>query len=118
MPPRQDHLHWELNAGPRDTLQITIDQSANVLLMDDANYQQYCKGQGHTCYGGPAEKGTVTLKAMRPGRWHIVVDKGRAGGVVTASVKNSATGQPVGTAQGRSLTGAQAGTLEFRPDKE
>jgi hypothetical protein len=28
MDPRQDHLHWELDAGPSDTLQVTVDDTA------------------------------------------------------------------------------------------
>jgi hypothetical protein len=115
---RQDHLHWELDAGPRDTLQITVDQMATVLLMDEANYRKYCEGQQHSAYGGMVEKpGPQILKPYRPGRWHIVVDMGRSGGQVSASVSNRTTGQPIGTPQARRLRGAQAGTLEHRVDE-
>src|SRR5437763_378177 len=114
---RQDHLHWEFAASPRDTLEITVDQMANVLLMDDANYQKYCQGQQHACYGGMVEKSPVVLKPYGKRRWHVVVDMGRSGGKVSASVKNCTTGQPIGPPQSRQLMGSQSGTLEFRADK-
>src|SRR5262245_53345001 len=111
-----DHLHWEFDASPRDTLDITVDRPANVLLMDDANYKQYAADAAHSCFGGFAEKSPVRLKPNRPGRWHIAVDGGRSGGHLTASVKNVTTGQPVGTQQSKLLKGAASGQLEFRAD--
>jgi hypothetical protein len=65
-----DHLHWEFDATPRDTLEIAVDRPANVLLLDDANYKQYALDQAHSCFGGFAEKSPVLLKPYRPGRWH------------------------------------------------
>lgn len=98
-----DHIHFETDASPRDTFAITIDRSANVLLMDDASYQNYCAQQSHDCFGGPAAKGLTILKPNRKARWHIVVDLGKFGGAVTASVVNKATGQPVGPPQTKTL---------------
>jgi hypothetical protein len=112
-----DHLHWEFDATPRDTLEITVDQMANVLLMDDANYKKYSDDQQHAAFGGMVEKSPLTLKPYRAGKWHIAVDMGRSGGKVTASVKNRTTGQPIGQPQSRQLTGVRMGTMEFRADK-
>jgi hypothetical protein len=115
---RVDHLHWEFDGGPRDTVHVNVDRPCNVFLMDDANYRKYCMGDQHMCYGGAVEKaGLQVLKPNRPGKWHVVVDMGRSGGLINASVKNAATGQPLGKMQSRQLTGAQAGELEFRPGK-
>jgi len=115
-----DHLHFETDAGPRDLFEITIDRAATVLLLDQANYDRYRLGQEHACFGGAAEQGVIRLKPNRPGRWHIAVDQGRSGGLVSAAVKNVATGQPVGVYQSRQLTGAPtgAGTLEYRADRQ
>ena len=113
-----DHLHWEFDATPRDTLEITVDRPANVLLMDDANYKKYSADEAHSCFGGFAEKSPVLLKPYRPGRWHVAVDAGRSGGPLKASVKNIATGKPIGGEQSRLLKGAQAGQLEYRADKQ
>jgi len=106
MGPRQDHLHWELDAGPSDTLQVTVDDTAHVFLMDDGNYQKYCQGAEHLSYGGRVDGGAQLLKPNRRGRWHVVVDMGRSGGRISAHVLNKATGQPVGAPQGRLLSGA------------
>lgn len=113
-----DHLHWEFEATPRDTLEITVDRPANVLLMDDANYKKYCADQEHACFGGFAEKSPVRLKPYRPGRWHVAVDAGRSGGHLKASVTNAATGQPLGREQARLLAGVKSGQLEYRADRQ
>lgn len=115
-----DHLHFETEATARDLFEITVDRPANVLLLDQANYDRYCLGQEHVCFGGEAEKGSVRLKPNRPGRWHVAVDQGRSGGPVSASVKNVTTGQAVGTHQARLLKGAATGadTLEYRADRQ
>jgi hypothetical protein len=113
-----DHLHWEFDATPRDTLQVTVDRPANVLLLDEANYQKYCTDQAHSCFGGFAETSPVTLKPYRAGHWHVAVDAGRSGGQVKAAVKNVATGKPIGTEQSRVLKGAQPGHLEYRADRQ
>lgn len=112
-----DHLHWEFDAAPRDTLEITVDRPANVLLLDDANYKQYAADQAHSCFGGFAETSPVRLKPFRPGRWHVAVDAGRSGGQLRASVKNVTTGKPIGVEQSRLLTGVKSGQLEYRADR-
>lgn len=101
-----DHLHFETEAGPRDTFEVKVDRPANVYLMDDANYQQYCAHRAHMSFGGFVDKGTQILKPNRKDRWHIVVDMGRSGGLVSASVVNKTTGQPVGKFQSQILRGA------------
>jgi hypothetical protein len=101
-----EHLHFEVEAGPRDTLEVVVDRAANVLLLDHDNYWKYCQQQEHSCYGGYVETGSALLKPYRVGRWHIVVDMGRSGGQVAASVRNKATGQTVGKAQSKYLRGA------------
>lgn len=101
-----DHLHFETDASPRDTFEVKVDRPANVYLMDDANYKQYCANQAHMSFGGFVDKGSQILKPNRKDRWHIVIDVGRSGGTVSAVVLNKATGQPVGKYQMRTLRGA------------
>jgi hypothetical protein len=36
-----EFLHKELEAGPEDTVEVILDHPANVLLLDQANFDLY-----------------------------------------------------------------------------
>jgi hypothetical protein len=38
-------IHYQVTAGPGDTIQVTLDAQANVWLMDTINYQKYRMGK-------------------------------------------------------------------------
>lgn len=101
-----EHLHWEVDASPRDTFAVTLDRLAYVWLMDDDNYRKYCADDRHDSFGGIQDAKLAILKPNRRARWHIAVDVGRSGGPITASVQNRATGQALGAPQTKNLKGA------------
>jgi hypothetical protein len=80
-------LHYEVKLKQGDVVEVTLDNRANVRLLDDANYSLYKRGETHTYFGGLAKKSPVHLSAPNPGRWHVVIDLGGYAGTVTASVK-------------------------------
>lgn len=80
------YLHWEVNAGPDDVIQVELDKQANVLLMDDSNYSAYRHGRRYRYFGGLAERSPVRLVPPHSGRWHVVVNLGGYRGSVQASV--------------------------------
>jgi hypothetical protein len=80
-------LHYELEVGPNNTIQVTLDKRANVRLLDDYNFQKYRSGQQHSYYGGLAKVSPVNLKAPNQGHWHLVIDLGGYSGTVHASVR-------------------------------
>jgi hypothetical protein len=83
-----DHfLHYELDAGPNNIIQVTLDKQANVRLLDSNNFQRYSSGQQHNYYGGLAKVSPVNLSAPYYGHWHLVIDLGGYGGTVRASVR-------------------------------
>jgi hypothetical protein len=88
-----NHLHYEFDLGPDDQVEVELDKQANVLLMDDGNYQAYRSGKKYRYHGGLAEVSPVILQAPRPGRWHLVIDLGGYPGTVRAGVVVQAAGR-------------------------
>lgn len=81
------HLHYEVDAGPADTIQVTLDKQANVKVMDDTNYQKYCRGQRHNFYGGRAKVSPANISPPHQGHWHVAVDLGGYAGSVQVGVR-------------------------------
>ena len=82
-----NHLHYEVNAGSHDTIQVHLDSQANVLLLDSGNYQNYCSGRSYNYRGGLAKTSPVNLAPPCHGNWHVVIDLGGYAGNVRASVQ-------------------------------
>ncbi|MEK6300927.1 MAG: DUF1883 domain-containing protein [Acidobacteriota bacterium] len=80
-------LHYEVEAGPGNTVRVILDKQANVRLLDSLNFQKYRSGQEHKYYGGLAQVSPVSLKPPYRGHWHVVIDLGGGGGSVSASVQ-------------------------------
>jgi len=88
------HLHHELDAGPDDLVEVTINRAANVQLLDDRNYEDYRAGKTFHYHGGHATHSPVRLQPPRQGHWHIVVDLGGGPGSVRAAVRVIPAGDP------------------------
>ena len=82
-----DHLHGELDIGPNDIVEVSLDHAANVQLLDAINYDNYRHGRPYRYHGGYAKSTPVRLKAPSRGRWHLVVDLGGNAGTVRAGVR-------------------------------
>ena len=80
-------LHYGLNLGSSDLVEVTLDKQANVKLLDDINFSRYKRGGRHTFHGGFAQKSPIRLKPPRAGHWHLVIDLGGYAGSVRASVR-------------------------------
>ncbi len=75
-----DHLHSEVQAGPRDVVHVTLDKAARVLVMDSLNYSAYRNRRSFRFYGGWARVTPCRIAPPYSGRWHVVVDlEGRTG---------------------------------------
>lgn len=82
-----NYLHHEIEADKNDNIEVSLSESANVQLMDEANFASYRSGQSFHYFGGYARTSPFLLKAPRSGHWHIVVDLGGYAGQVRAGVK-------------------------------
>ena len=79
-------LHKVLELAEGDMVEVTLNNPANVQLLDEANYKQYSENKLYHYHGGHATTSPVTLAAPSAGRWHLVIDLGGGVGTVTASV--------------------------------
>lgn len=80
-------LKYEFEAGPGNTVQVTLDKQANVRLMDYSNFQKYQKGQEHRYYGGLAKVSPTRISVPYQGHWYLVIDLGGYPGTVRATVQ-------------------------------
>jgi hypothetical protein len=82
-----NYLHYDFDLTNDDLVEVTLDNQANVRLMDDANFALYRKNLQHRYYGGLAKESPVLLSVPHAGHWHLVVDLGGYAGTVRASVR-------------------------------
>jgi hypothetical protein len=81
-----EHLHRVFDLGEGQAVEVTlVGNAANVLLLDESNYQSYVEGKPYNYHGGYTRVTPFRVEAPRPGRWHLVVDLGGGPGRVQAS---------------------------------
>ena len=81
-------LHYQVNTGLGDRIRVAlIGNAANVLVMDDANFQHFRQGLQHNYYGGYYTRTPAIIKPPKPGHWNVVVDLGGLPGSVKAVVQ-------------------------------
>lgn len=80
-------IHYQVTAGPDDTIQVTLDAQANVWLFDTVNYQKYRMRKSYTGIGGLATHSPVDFRPSLKGVWHIIIDLEGIPGKVKSSVK-------------------------------
>ena len=80
-----NYLHYEFDLFANDTVEVTLDNQANVRLLDDANLLLYKSGKYHRYHGGFAKTSPIRIADPRAGHWHIVIDLGGYAGTVRAS---------------------------------
>jgi hypothetical protein len=76
-------LNYEVSTGPNSVIEVTLSNAANVLVMDEANFQGFRSGRSYRYHGGHYNQSPVIIK-VSPGRWHVVVHVGGAGHVSAA----------------------------------
>lgn len=82
-----NYLHQELDVGPEDIVEVTLDGQANVMLLDSANYERYRRGESFRYHGGLAQVSPARLVPPHRGRWYVVVDLGGFAGKIRAGVR-------------------------------
>jgi hypothetical protein len=84
-----EYLHREFNLAEGDTIEVTLSgNAANVLLLDEDNFQNYVQGKPYTyAAGGYARFTPYRIEAPRAGKWHLVVDLAGGAGRVSASTR-------------------------------
>lgn len=81
-----EYLHREFDLVEGDAVVVTLaGNAANVLLLDEPNFQNYRQGKAYDYLGGYARTSPYRIEVPRPGRWHLVVDLAGGAGRVQAS---------------------------------
>ena len=81
-----EFLHYDVNAGADDVIVVSLDQQANVLLLDETNYSAYRTGRSFHYRGGWQKQSPAHLSPPHYGRWHVVVDLAGHAGTVRVGV--------------------------------
>ncbi len=79
-----EFLHQELHLGPSDAVEVTLDNPANVQLLDPPNYERYRRGEEYHYHGGYVTHSPYRIRAPHGGDWHLVIDLGGNAGRVRA----------------------------------
>lgn len=82
-----NYIHRVLDVGPDQAVEVTLDNPANVQLLDEANFDAYRAGRFYHYHGGHATSPVYLIRPPRPGRWHLVIDLGGFAGRVRAWVR-------------------------------
>lgn len=82
-----NYLHYEFDAGPQDAIEVVLDKAANVLMLDQINYQHYRSRERYDYHGGYVTVSPYVIQPPRQDHWHIVIDLGGRAGTVRASVR-------------------------------
>jgi hypothetical protein len=83
-------LHTQVAAGPQNIVEVFLSRpNANVVLLDDANWWLYQRGQVYQPQAGGFFQATNTVRLRAPiqANWHLVVDLGGQPGDITATYR-------------------------------
>ncbi|MFD1553418.1 DUF1883 domain-containing protein [Putridiphycobacter roseus] len=80
-------LHYELNLESNNCVQVSLDNQANVQLLDSSNFQNYKNGRKFNYFGGLAKRSPYRITPPHSGKWHLVIDTGGYSASVKASVQ-------------------------------
>ena len=80
-------LHTDLWGGADNLVLVTLNGQANVMLLDDNNFNGYRNGRSFHYFGGWATQSPVRLSPSHHGHWHVVVDLGGRAGSIRAGIR-------------------------------
>jgi hypothetical protein len=81
-----DFLHKRLHLNHGQSVVVTLDHQANVILLDDDNFGRYKSGQEFRHFGGHAKQSPITIPAPSAGYWNVVIDLGGGSGQIRHSI--------------------------------
>lgn len=74
------HEHYDLGflAPIAETIivEVELNYSANIYLLEDENYEKYLDCDDYTYYGGLATVSPYRIKIPHSGFWHLAIDNG------------------------------------------
>jgi hypothetical protein len=82
-----EYIYSEIQAREGAIVEVTLDQPANVRLLDPTNYQRFKSGHQHQYYGGRALRSPFRLPVPSSGAWYVVIDLGGHGGTIRHNIR-------------------------------
>ena len=82
-----DYLKYEIDAGPDDIIEVTLDNAANVQLMNQENFTNYDNYRDYRYHGGYVQQSPFRISPPHQGHWFLVIDLGGGAGSVRAEAK-------------------------------
>lgn len=81
--------HYDLKQCQKgQAVEVTLQgNAANILLLDNLNFQKYRNGKDYKYYGGHVTTSVSTFPIPHTGHWHVAIDLGGYGGSVHSSVR-------------------------------
>jgi hypothetical protein len=70
-----NHLHKQLELTELDVLKVHLTNPAQVMLMDDENYERYRAEQEYDYYGSLVKRSPFAMRAPHSGSWHLVIEQ-------------------------------------------
>lgn len=79
--------HYEYNLGylsiggffsqyTRVRVEVKLNYAANVMLLDDQNYERYYREDSYTYFGGYVTRSPYYIYVPHTGNWRVVIDNG------------------------------------------
>jgi hypothetical protein len=85
--PVSDFVDYNLGLlEPGAVVEVALDTSAFVRLLDGPNFRAYQNGQECRFFGGEAVRSPVPITVPHSGNWHVVIDFNGGAGQVRSSV--------------------------------
>lgn len=83
-----DFVHYDLGQRTTgQTVEVTLSNAANVLLLDNANFDAYRTGRQYKYFGGWITQSPYRIGIPGPGHWHIAINLGGAAGSIRTAAR-------------------------------
>ena len=83
-----DFVHHDLGQlTTGKTVEVTLNVAANVLLLDNANFDAFRAGRRYSYFGGWITQSPYRIGIPSSGHWHIAVNLGGAAGSIRTAVR-------------------------------
>ncbi len=81
------HLHKKLSLSLEDIIEINLDNSAQVFLVDSENYDNYLSDLDFDYYGTTVDKSPFRMVPPYEGFWHLIIEQVDISQPVQAHIK-------------------------------
>ncbi|RWM96196.1 MAG: DUF1883 domain-containing protein [Mesorhizobium sp.] len=82
-----DFIHAREYLGAGDTVVVECSHQCNVLVMDDANFQNYRSRRQYRYHGGFYKRLPASISVPHSGHWNTVIDLGGGHAQIRYSIR-------------------------------